>query len=96
MLEALDEPLQSICETVHQVLENTPPELAADISNTGIVITGGGALLNGIDRRIKKRTGIDVLIAEDPKSCVAIGTGRALESLDVMETKRVTQKKQLI
>jgi rod shape-determining protein MreB len=96
MLEALDQPLQTICDAVAQVLEKTPPELAADISNTGIVVTGGGALLNGIDRRIRKRTGIDVLIADEPKSCVAIGTGRALESLDAMETGRAVQKKQLI
>ncbi|MDR1029123.1 MAG: rod shape-determining protein MreB [Clostridiales Family XIII bacterium] len=96
MLEALDEPLQTICETVHHVLENTPPELAADISNTGIVITGGGALLNGIDKRIKKRTGIDVIIAEDPKSCVAIGTGKALNSMDAIESRQVNQRKQIL
>ncbi|MDR1069149.1 MAG: rod shape-determining protein MreB [Clostridiales Family XIII bacterium] len=96
MLEALDEPLQTICEAVHQVLENTPPELAADISTTGIVVTGGGALLNGIDKRIKKRTGIDVLIAEDPKSCVAIGTGRALNSLNDLDSHSVNQRRQLL
>jgi rod shape-determining protein MreB len=93
MLEALDEPLQIICETVHAVLEKTPPELAADISNSGIVITGGGALLNGIDKRIRKRTGIDVIIAEDPKSCVAIGTGKALNSIDSMENHQVNRRK---
>jgi rod shape-determining protein MreB len=78
------------------VLENTPPELAADISNTGIVITGGGALLNGIDKRIKKRTGIDVIIADEPKSCVAIGTGKALENIDTLETRQVNQRKQIL
>ena len=96
MLEALDEPLQAICEAVHQVLEQTPPELAADISNTGIVITGGGALLNGIDKRLKKRTGIDVIIADDPKSCVAVGTGIALNSIDDMEMRSVNIKNQLL
>jgi rod shape-determining protein MreB len=96
MLEALDEPLQIICEAVHAVLEKTPPELAADISNSGIVITGGGALLNGIDKRIEKRTGIDVKIAEDPKSCVAIGTGKALNSIDSMENHRVNRHKPYI
>jgi rod shape-determining protein MreB len=96
MLEALEEPLQTICEAVHQVLENTPPELAADISTTGIVVTGGGALLNGIDKRIKKRTGIDVLIAEDPKSCVAIGTGKALNSLSDLDSHSVNQRRQLL
>jgi rod shape-determining protein MreB len=96
MLEALDEPLQTICEAVHQVLENTPPELAADISTSGIVITGGGALLNGIGKRIKKRTGIDVVIANDPKSCVAIGTGKALNSLKDLDSRQVNMRKQVI
>jgi rod shape-determining protein MreB len=96
MLEALDEPLQIICETVHSVLEKTPPELAADISNSGIVITGGGALLDGIDRRISKRTGIHVIIANDPKSCVAIGTGKALNSIDIMENHHVSKRRSYI
>jgi rod shape-determining protein MreB len=96
MLEAMDEPLQAVCEAVHRVLEKTPPELAADISVRGIVITGGGALLHGIDKRIKKRTGINVIIAEEPKSCVAVGTGKALDSLADLETRQVNQKKQLI
>jgi rod shape-determining protein MreB len=96
MLEALDEPLQIICEAVHQVLENTPPELAADISTTGIVITGGGALLDGIDKRIKKRTGIDVYIADEPKNCVAIGTGKALNSLGALESRQGNQRKQIL
>ena len=66
MLEALDEPLQQICEAAHSVLERTPPELAADISDSGIILTGGGALLWGIDKRVKQRTGIKVTIAEEP------------------------------
>ncbi|MDR1573148.1 MAG: rod shape-determining protein, partial [Clostridiales Family XIII bacterium] len=96
MLEALDEPLQVICEAVHSVLEKTPPELAADISNSGIVITGGGALLKGIDKRINKRTGIHVIIADDPKSCVAVGTGKALNSLPAMETRRESRRRPYI
>lgn len=96
MLEALDEPLQSICDAVHSVLEKTPPELAADISNSGIMITGGGALLWGIDRRIKARTGIDVKIAENPMSCVAVGTGLALESIEMLENNKLNRKKQFI
>ena len=59
-MDALEEPLHEICEAVHNVLERTPPELAADISNSGIVVTGGGALMYGIDRRIEDRTGIKV------------------------------------
>lgn len=85
IMEALEEPLHTICEAVHSVLEQTPPELAADISNSGIVITGGGGLLYGIDKRIEERTGIKVRIAEDPTSCVAIGTGKALNDLESLE-----------
>ncbi|MCL1808152.1 MAG: rod shape-determining protein MreB [Clostridiales bacterium] len=93
IMEALDEPLTTICEAVHGVLERTPPELAADISNSGIVITGGGALLNGIDLRIEERTGIKVTIAEDPKSCVATGTGKALDSIDIIERSQMNKRK---
>jgi len=96
MLTALDEPLTAICEAVHRVLENTPPELAADISATGMVMTGGGALLNGIDKRIKARTGIDVYIAKEPKNCVAVGTGKALNSLEAMEIGAVNRRRPLI
>lgn len=93
MLEALDEPLQSICEAVHSVLEHTPPELAADISNKGIVMTGGGALLYGIDKRVEERTGIKVIIADDAKSCVAIGTGKSLNSIDSIERNYMNRRR---
>ena len=96
MMEALDEPLQVICEVAHGVLERTPPELSADISNSGIVITGGGALLHGIDNRIEERTGIKVRIAEDPKSCVAIGTGKALNSIDAIENNQMNKRRPFI
>ncbi len=92
IMDALDEPLHEICETVHNVLERTPPELAADISNSGIVVTGGGALLYGIDKRIEDRTGIKVIIADDPKSCVAIGTGKALNELDSLKSTYLNKK----
>lgn len=92
MLEALEEPLTVICEAVHNVLERTPPELAADISNSGIILTGGGALLYGIDKRIEDRTGIHVTIAEEPKSCVAIGTGKALDQLDKLESNSLNKR----
>jgi len=88
MLEALDEPLHQICEAAHGVLEQTPPELAADLSSAGIVLTGGGALLDGIDKRIAQRTGLQVRIADDPLSCVAVGTGKALENLEVLDRSR--------
>ena len=92
MMDALEEPLQSISEAVHNVLERTPPELAADISNSGIIVTGGGALLYGIDKRIEDRTGIKVVIAEDPKSCVAVGTGKALNELEALESNSLNRK----
>lgn len=96
MMEALEEPLQVICETVHGVLERTPPELVADIGNGGITLTGGGALLHGIDKRIAERTGIPIIIAEDPKSCVAIGTGKALNSLNLFENNQLNKRRNLV
>jgi rod shape-determining protein MreB len=93
MLEALDEPLTQICDAAHGVLERTPPELAADISMGGLVITGGGALLYGIDKRVQDRIGIDVRIAEDPLSCVAIGTGKALDNIDIIEKSEMNRRK---
>ncbi len=79
MIEALDEPVQEILEAVHNVLERTPPEIASDIYDRGIVMTGGGSLLYGLDMRIQQYTRVPCYIAEDAISCVAIGTGRALE-----------------
>ena len=96
IMEALDEPLSTICEAVHGVLEKTPPELAADISNSGIVVTGGGALLNGIDKRIEDRTGINVIIAENPKSCVAKGTGLALNAIETIQNSQMNKRKPYI
>lgn len=93
MMEALDEPLKIISEAVHSVLERTPPEIAADISDSGIVITGGGALLYGFDKRIEARTNIPVRIAEDPMSCVAIGTGKALKSIDAIAKSQMNQRR---
>lgn len=94
MHDALNEPLTTICEAVHSVLEKTPPEVAADISSSGIMLTGGGALLWGIDKRIEERTKIKVNIAEDPKSCVAIGTGQALKHMDAISSNRMTNKQE--
>ena len=90
MLEALEEPVTAIAEAVHAVLERTPPELAADIGDKGIYMTGGGALLNGLDKLISRRTGIDVRVAEDAVSCVAIGTGKSLDWVDILEQSMVT------
>jgi rod shape-determining protein MreB len=77
--EALSEPVATIVEGVRVALENTAPELAADIVDQGIVLTGGGALLEGLDEVLRDETGLPVTIAEDPLTCVALGTGRALE-----------------
>ena len=77
--EALSEPIGAIVEGVRIALENTAPELAADIVDQGIVLTGGGALIQGLDEYLREETGLPVSVAEDPLSCVAIGTGRAME-----------------
>jgi len=82
--EALRDPLDSVLEAVKTTLERTPPELSADIIDHGITLTGGGALLKGLDELIHKETGMPVNIAEDPLDCVAIGTGKVLESLDTL------------
>lgn len=71
---AMREHLEAIAEGVRSVLEVTPPELAGDISETGILLTGGGALLDGMDKLIEKRTGVHVIIPDDPLECVALGT----------------------
>ncbi len=77
--EALAEPIGQIVEGVRIALENTQPELAADIVDQGIMLTGGGALIKGLDEYLREETGLPVSIAEDPLSCVALGTGRAME-----------------
>jgi len=80
--EALSEPVSAIVEAVKMTLERTPPELAADILDRGILLTGGGALLKGLDQRLRKETNLPVNLAEDPLTCVVWGTGKILENLD--------------
>ena len=80
--EALREPASQVCEAVHSVLERTPPELAADIADRGIVLTGGGALLHGLEELLEEKTGITTMTAEDPLRAVAIGTGKYIELLN--------------
>ncbi len=82
ILEALQEPLSGIVGAVKTALEQTPPELGADVAERGMVLTGGGALLRNLDRLIMEETGLPVVIAEDPLTCVARGGGRALEMMD--------------
>jgi len=91
LLEAMEETITSIADAVHSVLEKTPPELAADISEKGIVMTGGGCLVHGLDKLISKRTGLDVAIAEDAVSCVAKGTGQSLEHMDSLKDSLLTE-----
>ncbi|MEW6183140.1 MAG: rod shape-determining protein [Bacillota bacterium] len=86
--EAIREPLDNIVTALKSILEWTPPELAADIVDKGIVMTGGGSLLEGIDTLLSKETGLPVYVAEDPVSCVALGTGRALGMLNVLSRSR--------
>ncbi|MDR0272380.1 MAG: rod shape-determining protein MreB, partial [Clostridiales bacterium] len=83
MMEALHEPVATVVEAVHNVLERTPPELASDIADRGIVMTGGGSLLYGLDKLIRDKTGINTIIAEEAVSCVAIGTGKYIEYLSM-------------
>ncbi|PWA10708.1 rod shape-determining protein [Pueribacillus theae] len=85
--EALSETVNSIIETVKITLETTPPELAADIMDRGIVLTGGGALLKNLDKVLGEATNMPVVVAEEPLECVAIGTGKALENLHLLRSK---------
>ena len=82
ILEALTDPLNNIVSAVKTALEQTPPELGADISDRGMMLTGGGALLRDLDRLLSEETGLPVLVAEDPLTCVARGCGMALERMD--------------
>ena len=88
ILEALTETVNAIVEAVRVALERTPPELAADIVDKGIVLAGGGAYLRNLDQLLREETGLPVVIAEDPLSCVALGSGKVLDELDLL--RRVT------
>ena len=97
MLEAFEEPVERIMEEVHLVLEKTPPELVADISNNGIVMTGGGSLVRGFDKLVPARTGIHAMVAENAIQCVAEGTGKSLDSIQDMQdgTMNLSRRKQI-
>jgi len=83
--EAMTEPINTIVEAIKQTLERTPPELAADIVDNGIMLTGGGALLGGLDVLIREETGLPVTVADDPLCCVVLGSGKALDELDLLK-----------
>lgn len=91
--EALSEPVGNIVEAVRLTLEKTPPELAADIMDKGIVLAGGGSLLKNLDRLLNKETGMPVHVAEDPLTCVAAGTGAALEHYSLLERVLISAKR---
>ena len=96
ILEALDESVMVICEATHSVLEQTPPELAADVAENGIIITGGGAYLRGLEKRIYARTGIPTRIAEDAGFCVAKGTGESLKYIDIIKRNHLNRRETYI
>ncbi|MBW7455799.1 rod shape-determining protein, partial [Paenibacillus sepulcri] len=85
--EALMDTVNSIVEAVKVTLEKCPPELSSDIMDRGIVLTGGGALLRNLDKLLARETGMPVIVAENPLDCVAIGTGRALDNIDLFKTR---------
>ena len=91
--EALNEPIYKIIEAVKSTLEKTPPELAADVMDHGIMMTGGGALLTNLDKLLSHETGMPVLVAEDPLSCVGEGTGKSLENIELLKRVVMTSKK---
>ena len=97
MIEAFEEVSERILETIHGVLERTPPELVADISNNGIVMTGGGSLIWGFDKLVESRTSIRTHIADDAVSCVAFGTGKTLEWVNDMQdgTINLSRRRQM-
>jgi rod shape-determining protein MreB len=88
--EALAEPVNMILETIKVILENTPPELASDIVDKGIILGGGGALLRGLDLLIREETGLPVLVAEDPLTAVVRGVGKMLDELDLLRRVAIT------
>ena len=84
--EALNDILKEMVSAIKDALENTPPELSADLVDMGLTLTGGGALLKNIDKRFSKETGLPVHVADDPLSCVAVGTGKALDQEETFST----------
>lgn len=93
ILDALSETSASIVDAVKAVLEKTPPELIGDISSRGIVLTGGGALIYGMDKLIESETGIKTVVSDDAISCVALGTGKALDNISVLQSYNPTKRK---
>ena len=97
MMDAFEEPVERIMEAIHSVLERTPPELVADVSTNGIIMTGGGSLVYGFDKLVTARTGIHAMVAENAIQCVAEGTGKSLDSIQDMQdgTMNLSRRKQI-
>jgi rod shape-determining protein MreB len=93
ILDAISEPITAIVDCIKQTLEATPPELAADIMEFGITLTGGGALLSGLDELISRETGMPVHVGEEPLNCVVLGTGTVLEHIETLRKVLVSPKK---
>ena len=91
--DALHEPVYKIIDAVKGTLEKTPPELAADVMDHGIMMTGGGALLTNLDKLLSRETGMPVLVSEDALSCVGEGTGKSLENIELLKRVVMTTKK---
>jgi rod shape-determining protein MreB len=88
---ALDEPLTRIVDAVKTTLDRTPPELCGDIMDRGIVLTGGGALLKGLDERLRHETGMPVIIAEQPLNCVVMGSGKCVEEFEALQQVLISE-----
>ncbi len=92
-MEALKEPINSIIDAIKYTLEKTPPELASDIMDKGIMLAGGGALLSGLDKLIREETGMPVTVAENPLDCVAIGAGKVLDEIETLKRVLISPRK---
>ena len=90
---ALDEPVSQIIDAIKSTLDKTPPELAADIMDRGIVLAGGGSLLQGLDERLRHETQMPVHLAESPLTCVAVGSGRSLEEFEAIHRSERSRKR---
>jgi rod shape-determining protein MreB len=93
--QALEEPLHAIVDAVRTTLDQTPPELAGDIMDRGIVLTGGGALLRGLDERLRHETGMPVHVAEDPLTSVAMGAGKCVEEFEALQQVLVSDRRRV-
>jgi rod shape-determining protein MreB len=87
---SIEEPVSAIIDAVKVTLDRTPPELAADIMEQGIVLTGGGALLHGLESRLQHETGMPIVVARDPLNCVAVGSGQCLEEFEALKRVLIT------